>query len=149
MIFEASLAFRKSDVVLLQELPTKQFVRRQTVHDRRIADGAAANRSGKDHAGNATLQPRHPWQHNVRATTSRKLIEPFQRLGAEPVVVITEEDILATSGVEAHIPRLPRPAGIGLVNHSKVGVDVSKLIEECWGLISGAVINADDLEFIG
>jgi hypothetical protein len=34
------------------------------------------------------------------------------------------------------------------VYHSKVGVDLSKLVEEGWGLICGAVIDADDLEFL-
>jgi hypothetical protein len=67
-------------------------------------------RSGKDHPWNAALQPRHLRKHNVRATTGGKVIEPFQRLGAEPVVVVTEEDILAASRVEAHIARLPGPA---------------------------------------
>jgi hypothetical protein len=110
MIFESALSFRKSDLVLVQEVPTEHLVRRQAVHDRVIADGALADRFSENDARNAALQASHFRKHDIGATTRREVIQPLERLGAKPVVVVGEEDVFATSGVQADVPRLSWPA---------------------------------------
>src|SRR4026208_22447 len=101
MIFESSPALRKSDLILLEELPAKQLVWRQTVHDRGVGDRAATNGFAEHDARNTTLDPGHLRQHDVGSAAGSEVVQPLECLSAKPVVMIAEEHVFALSCLQA------------------------------------------------
>ena len=72
--------------------------------------------STKTWYGTGRPMPGHLREHDVGSARACELVQPFQGLLAEPVVVVAEEHVLALRGIDPHIAGLARPTRVLLVD---------------------------------
>ena len=93
-------------------------------------------------------KPSHLRKHDVRATTGREVIQPLEGLGTEPVVMVGEEDVVASAASRPTLRGCPGQPEFGWWITRNVRVRRCKLIKAFRSVICGAVVDADDLEFV-
>ena len=149
VVLEAPLLLGEAQVVVEQERRTEQLVRRQAVDQRRVCQGRLVIGLPEQLAGYTAALAGHLADDDVGVVPAGERVHTFQRLVAEEVVVVGEEDIFAAGAGQSDVARLAGPAGVLLVDDPQVRVFLGQRVQPGRTLVGRPVVDEDRLEVLG